>query len=354
MHTLEIAKEYWDRDKEEEIVREIMRFLSKSLGDQYGTKKYFRRFHARSLGLLHAKLKVSDHIPTKYRVGLFEVPRTYDAWVRFSLGSRTDTGDHRRGLKGMSIKILDVDTAPIESNGIGNTHDILLSNNKIIFPGTPSKQLAAMKAIFTKRIRLKIVYFFKSLFPITGFLRFLSSIMNTQNCLNTAYFSGTPFQFGNGQAVKWKVEPGKSPNAIGSKLPRRGDKNFVRRILQQDILKNEFSYDLFIQPQEDPYKQPIENGAVLWKTEFIKVATITLPKQDFNTTERQASEESIVFNPWNCMPEHQPLGGINRLRGPLYTKLSKERAEHNNEPEFNINVKRETVLHVDLQKPGIV
>lgn len=354
MHKLNVAEEYWDRREEEEIVREISQFLSQSLKDQYGSKKYFRRFHARSLALLKAKLEVCDDIQSEYKVGLFSTPRTYDAWVRFSLGSRTDTGDHRRGLKGMSIKILEVDTAPIESNGFGNTHDLLLSNNQIIFPGTPSKQLVAMKAIFTKGIT-KFKFFVQSLFPLTGLFHFLQSIMNTQNCLNATYFSGTPYKFGEKQAIKWKIAPSSLSREQASEIPRRGKtRDFVRLILQEDILKEEFSFEVFIQPQKDPYKQPIENGSKLWRTEFIKVATITIPKQNFNTADRLALEESIVFNPWNCMPEHQPLGGINRLRGPLYAKLSRERAVHNTEANFNIHPdKHEVVEAQEHEQPGI-
>jgi hypothetical protein len=35
--------------------------------------------------------------------------------------------------------------------------------------------------------------------------------------------------------------------------------------------------------------------------------------------------EKIAFNPWNTLPEHQPLGGMNRARKLIYTELSKLR-----------------------------
>jgi hypothetical protein len=35
--------------------------------------------------------------------------------------------------------------------------------------------------------------------------------------------------------------------------------------------------------------------------------------------------EKIAFNPWNALPEHQPLGGMNRARKMVYTELAKLR-----------------------------
>jgi hypothetical protein len=26
----------------------------------------------------------------------------------------------------------------------------------------------------------------------------------------------------------------------------------------------------------------------------------------------------MVFNPWNCLPEHRPLGSVNRMRLAVY------------------------------------
>ncbi|WP_157088805.1 hypothetical protein [Bradyrhizobium jicamae] len=36
--------------------------------------------------------------------------------------------------------------------------------------------------------------------------------------------------------------------------------------------------------------------------------------------------EHMVFNPWNCLPEHGPLGSVNRMRLAVY--LAAGMAEH--------------------------
>ncbi|MEK1942330.1 MAG: hypothetical protein AAAB16_18325, partial [Pseudomonas sp.] len=35
------------------------------------------------------------------------------------------------------------------------------------------------------------------------------------------------------------------------------------------------------------------------------------------------------FNPWHALPEHRPLGGINRLRKAVYEAVSAYRHERN-------------------------
>ena len=35
--------------------------------------------------------------------------------------------------------------------------------------------------------------------------------------------------------------------------------------------------------------------------------------------------EELVFNPWQSLAAHQPLGGINRLRKPVYLSSAEHR-----------------------------
>jgi hypothetical protein len=44
------------------------------------------------------------------------------------------------------------------------------------------------------------------------------------------------------------------------------------------------------------------------------VATIRIPQQAFESADQMNAAEKIAFNPWSALPEHQPLGGMNRAR----------------------------------------
>lgn len=70
---------------------------------------------------------------------------------------------------------------------------------------------------------------------------------------------------------------------------------------------------------------PIENAAVAWReadAPFQKVATLVIEQQVFDTPERQEFGDRLSFNPRRCLPEHRPLGGLNRARRQVYRALS--------------------------------
>ena len=78
---------------------------------------------------------------------------------------------------------------------------------------------------------------------------------------------------------------------------------------------------------------PIEDPTVVWSELLsppVKVATIVIEKGDLTTTEAEQfrrSVEAMAFNPWHSLLEHQPLGGINRLRKAVYQSNAKMRRE---------------------------
>jgi hypothetical protein len=74
---------------------------------------------------------------------------------------------------------------------------------------------------------------------------------------------------------------------------------------------------------------PIENPCVEWKSEWHKVAELIIPKQLFDTTERNEAGERASYSPWHSLPEHRPLGGISRARRAVYATISAFREQNN-------------------------
>ncbi|MBI3275745.1 MAG: hypothetical protein HYZ60_07350, partial [Methylocystis sp.] len=75
---------------------------------------------------------------------------------------------------------------------------------------------------------------------------------------------------------------------------------------------------------------PIEDASAEWKeadAPFQNVAVLTIHQQDFDNPLRITECEHLVFTPWHALTEHQPLGGINRLRLGVYTASSQYRAQ---------------------------
>ena len=76
----------------------------------------------------------------------------------------------------------------------------------------------------------------------------------------------------------------------------------------------------------------VEDSRIEWTeldAPFVKVATITIPRQVFSTPAQDAFGEHLSFTPWHALPEHRPLGGMNRVRRDVYEAVSVLRHELN-------------------------
>jgi hypothetical protein len=54
----------------------------------------------------------------------------------------------------------------------------------------------------------------------------------------------------------------------------------------------------------------------------VKLATISIYPQKCDVSEQMAFFDNLSWNPWNALPEHRPLGGINRARKSVYEDSS--------------------------------
>jgi hypothetical protein len=90
-----------------------------------------------------------------------------------------------------------------------------------------------------------------------------------------------------------------------------------------------------VQFQTDPVRMPVENPSVEWDervSPFIPVARIRIPPQRFESEQQMAYAEQLSFTPWHALPEHRPMGGVNRIRKVVYERISTLRHEANGIP----------------------
>lgn len=138
----------------------------------------------------------------------------------------------------------------------------------------------------------------------------------------------TPYRFGD-TAVKYSAKPWSHPI---STIQAKSKDNYLREVLQQYLNKEPIHFDFMVQLRTVPDKMPIEDAGKRWSqslSPFIKVATLVIPPQEFETAERMQYGDNLSFNPWRCLKEHSPLGGINRARRMAYRTISKLRHERN-------------------------
>jgi hypothetical protein len=80
---------------------------------------------------------------------------------------------------------------------------------------------------------------------------------------------------------------------------------------------------------------PVEDASVVWsdkKAKFHRVARIAIPRQEFDTPERMQFCQDLSYTPWHSLPDHRPIGGINRARKSVYEAVSRLRHDRNGAP----------------------
>jgi hypothetical protein len=66
---------------------------------------------------------------------------------------------------------------------------------------------------------------------------------------------------------------------------------------------------------------PIEDASVIWRSPEDRVATLRIPRQPFDTADRDALARAFTINPWHAVADHRPLGNQNRARRHVYLGL---------------------------------
>jgi catalase len=303
--------------------------------------------HPKSHGYVQGEFTISADLPDELKVGVFATPKTYPIWIRFSNGGskRDATGkfvpDTTGDIRGMAIKLMGVDgefaTADLEHSG---EQDFILMNSPTFFARDSqgymylfpvAKAIEDGKITFNpdgspKDIPTELQVPFKAIAYAFGLLKQITA-KQTSSPLEIDYWSATPYKFGD-RAMKFAVVP--HLNGEKFKLENAIDKsNYLREAMTQHLASQAADFDFTIQLQTDAVKMPIEDPTVEWserESPYIKVATIRIPPQDFNTEERKQQDEQQSFSPWRSLAVHRPLGGINRVR-QIYIGLAKIRKQ---------------------------
>ena len=119
-------------------------------------------------------------------------------------------------------------------------------------------------------------------------------------------------------------------------VPFNPPANFLREAAAAQLAREDAVFDFAVQFQRDADSTPLEDPSRAWSLANSpprKVATLRILQQLFDTPEIDSYGENLSFTPWHCLPEHRPLGAINRARWTVYETLSAFRHEANKAPQ---------------------
>lgn len=297
--------------------------------DYTSRRPALRDQHAKAHGCLRAEFVVAPGVPQDLRHGIFAEPRSYPAWVRFSPSSPTPQSDAKRDAHGMSIKVMGVageKVLPAERDE--TTQDFVVANSAAFF----CRNAADYVGLAAKLTDGRLLSFFLGMNPMKWHLLELVNLVSaTQkkvvNPLQIRYWSQTPYALGP-HAVKYSARP----DGPTDRRPVSSSPDQLEQAIDQQLANGAASFDFMVQLQTDPRRMPVEDAAVEWSeraSPFRTVATIRIAPQDFTSAKRREFAEHLSFTPWHSLPDHRPLGGINRVRRVVYDTISARRHEMN-------------------------
>jgi prostaglandin-endoperoxide synthase 2 len=172
------------------------------------------------------------------------------------------------------------------------------------------------------------------------------------NPLGVTYWSATPYRIG-AVAVKYKAVPASANGGPAISVEDDDSPHRLRAAMKAALLADEARFDLFAQPwagSRDRLAAAVEDASVEWREAehpLVKVAQIVIPSQVFDAPAQLKLAEDLAFTPWHSLPEHRPLGGVNRARRAIYQHLSTVRRRLNGVP-----VGEPTTIHSSPQAPS--
>lgn len=287
---------------------------------KYGTG---RGLHRKQLTAARGQLQVLGDLPAFASHGLFAQPGQYDVRVRLSNGGMDKTSDRKPDIRGFSFSVLGVQGDSALGNGPAKSQDFTLINQeKFAFPQSGEFVDFVVAASHGGGALIKF------LVQRHGLLGAAKQIAKTVKTFGRpfggfaahAVHSAAPIACGP-YAVRVRLVPHVANGAPVTQVQDDWNAEFSARLRQQDL-----QWDLQLQPFVDEATTPIEDASVDWPTPYTTVARLTLPRQDPAADPTLAEQvEAAVFDPWQALAVHRPLGDVMRARKVVYFESQKGR-----------------------------
>ena len=267
--------------------------------------------HPKAQALVRGVFEVSDSVPPALRAGVFAEPRTFDALVRISTGPMPKDSDPNPHA--MATKLLDVSDSPT------GTQDFIMLDQPSFF----IRNIADYVQLFESMIKDSAATDFYKTHPREFGLNLAFNVVIASH-LERQYWSEVPIAMGRGGAARLTLIP--DPENVSGGDPATTP-NGLRDALEDYFVKSRRPAKFLFAAQAyvNEATTPIEDATAVWPTPFETIATLTLPAQDFTAPGQYAFCENLSYTPWHCVPDHRPLGGIQRARKRVYEESQRLR-----------------------------
>ncbi len=286
---------------------------------RYGTG---RALHRKQLSAARGELRVLPDLPEFARQGLFAAPVSYEVLLRLSNGGLDKASDKMPDIRGFSFKVLGVQGDSALGNGPALSQDFTLINQeKFAFTGSAEFVDFVEAASHGNGALLK--FLFRRYGFVGGPLQLAKMIRIAgkpfKGFTTETFFSSVPMACGP-YAVRVRLLPAASNGPASPDASKDWGADFSQRLASAAL-----QYELQLQPFVDEKTTPIEDASVNWPTPYTTVALLTLPQQAVSPA-LLAQAEAGVFDPWQALAQHRPLGDVQRARKVVYFQSQQGRA----------------------------
>ena len=309
-----------------------------------------RDAHAKSHGVLRGELHVYPNLPAHLAQGLFAQPKTYPVIIRLSSAPGAISSDKQSTFKGFAVKIIGVEGKKFLADKADEvTQDFLLVSDPVIPTGD-------IKSYHDMQLKLeKLAHtpeFFQDALSATARVanKALEAVgLDPQispigpghphyHLLGETYHSMGALRYGD-----YVAKISASPLSANVKALEKQEVDVTEdgtwRDLTVDFFRTQSAeYELRAQLSTDLKTMPVEDASVEWPAEqspYQPVAKIVIPAQDaYSPARRVFADDVLSYNPFHCLPAHQPLGSINRARIKAYESSAAYRHHLNAQPRL--------------------
>ena len=339
-------------------IAKIVNSVEQTIRASYEKEKQGRavRFaHAKSYGIVRASVEIESDLAPEYAQGIYAIPATYDAVIRFSNGLGHLGPDATLGpIFGTGLKLLDVPGHSIlENDARSSNFDYAMINAPAFFANT-AKDYVVIERLFdalpgvlldprTAKTWLHDFVTSGGTLPPDKWLwdelfAFMSLIKTPwQNPLLATYWTEGAVRHGEYVAkLRITAEPSAAAQVRIRDLDPLTDPEAVRDSLVAAIGEHDFTFDLEAQLCVDPLRMPIENTSIEWSemlSPFTKIATVHIPRQDISSPVNLDIADRISISPWRTRDDHIPMGEIMTVRREVYRRSAELRRQINQQPQ---------------------
>lgn len=344
------ARYEYEEEGEQETRAQLLQTLHGISATTYADSGHATRsVHAKSHGLLRARLQVLDGLAPELAQGLFAVPAGYDAVMRISTIPGDMLDDKVSVPRGMAVKVIGVPGTQLSSLDADDgappaaTQDFVLVNGPAFLAPSAKKFLGSLKLLAgttDKAPRLKQALSTvlqgaeKALEAVggeSGTLKSLGGHPET-HVLGETYYSQAPILYGAYMAKVALVPVSPELAALrGAHVDLDGKPNGLRDAVVAFFSRHAATWEVRIQLCRDISTMPLEDASVAWPEEdspYLPVARLTaLPQAGWSEALSRAVDDGMAFSPWHGVLEHRPLGSIMRVRKAAYAMSARFRFE---------------------------